>query len=82
MVKSLRLRALVPYALALGPHCEAPPMARRGARRKPTKTLHPKPRPKKVWLHLAPQLTRREIQKLQERAAADMRSIGVMWRSW
>jgi hypothetical protein len=28
------------------------------SRRKPTKTLHPKPREKKVRLRLAPQLTR------------------------
>jgi hypothetical protein len=46
------------------------------SRRKPTKTLRPKPREKKVRLRLAPQLTRSEIRQLQERAAADMRSIG------
>jgi hypothetical protein len=51
-------------------------MAARGTRRKPTKTLHPKPREKKVGLRLAPQLTRSEARQLQERAAADMRSIG------
>jgi hypothetical protein len=45
-------------------------------RRKPTKTLHPKPREKKVRLRVAPQLTRGEIRQLRERAAADMRSIG------
>jgi hypothetical protein len=31
---------------------------------KPTKTLHPKPREKTTRLRLAPQLTRREIQRL------------------
>jgi hypothetical protein len=36
-------------------------------RRKPTKTLRPKPREKKVRL---------QVKRLQERAAADMRSIG------
>jgi hypothetical protein len=45
------------------------------ARRKPTKTLHPKPREKKVRLQLAPQLTRAEIKRLQARAAGDMRSV-------
>jgi hypothetical protein len=45
-------------------------------RRKPTKTLHPKPREKKVRLRVAPQLTRAETRQFRERAAADMRSIG------
>jgi hypothetical protein len=45
-------------------------------RRKPTKTLHPKPREKKVRLQAHPQLTRSEIERLKARAAGDMRSIG------
>ena len=45
-------------------------------RRKPTKTLHPKPREKKVRLKAHPQLTRSEIKRLKARAAGDMRSIG------
>ncbi len=43
--------------------------------REPTKTLHPKPREKKVRLHLEPQLTQGEIQQLKARAAGDMRSV-------
>jgi hypothetical protein len=44
-------------------------------RRKPTKTLRPKPLPKKVRIHVTPQLTRGEIKRLQARAAGDMRSV-------
>ena len=51
-------------------------MAARRPRRKPTKFLHPKPKPKTVRLRVDPQLTRNEIKRLRERAAADMRSIG------
>jgi hypothetical protein len=45
------------------------------SRRKPTKTLRPKPRPKKIRLRLAPQLTRSEIRQLQARASDQIRSV-------
>ncbi len=45
------------------------------ARRKPTKTLRPKPARPKVRIHTTPKLTRSEFEKLQARAAAEMRSV-------
>ncbi len=45
------------------------------ARRKPTKTLRPKPSKRKVRIHTTPKLTRSEFEKLQARAAAEMRSV-------
>ena len=45
-------------------------------RRKPTKTLRPKPVEPKVRIHTAPKLTRSEIEKLQARAAGEGRSVG------
>ena len=44
------------------------------ARRKPTKTLWPKPVEPKVRIH-TPKLTRSEFEKLEARAAAEMRSV-------
>jgi hypothetical protein len=44
-------------------------------RRKPTKTLRPKPRERKVRLRLAPQLTRSEIGQLQARTTDQARSV-------
>ncbi len=44
------------------------------ASRKPTKTLRPTPVEPKVRIHTTPKLTRSEIEKLQARAAAEMRS--------
>ena len=45
------------------------------ARRKPTKTLRPKPARRKVRIHTTPKLTRSELKKLKARAAAEMRSV-------
>ena len=45
------------------------------ARRKPTKTLRPKPARPKVRIHTTPKLTPREFGKLQAQAAAEMRSV-------
>ena len=45
------------------------------ARRKPTKTLRPKPARPKVRIHTTPKLTPSEFEKLQARAAAEMRSV-------
>ena len=45
------------------------------ARRKPTKTLRPKPVESKVRIHTTPKLTRSEFKKLQARAAAEARSV-------
>ncbi len=45
------------------------------ARRKPTKTLRPKPSRRKVRIHTTPKLTRSEFEKLEARAAAEMRSV-------
>ncbi len=45
------------------------------ARRKPTKTLRPKPVERKVRIHTTPKLTRSEFEKLQTRAAGEMRSV-------
>jgi len=45
------------------------------ARRKPTKTLRPKPAEPKARIHTTPKLTRSEFEKLQARAAAEMRSV-------
>ena len=45
------------------------------ARRKPTKTLRPKPAERKLRIHTTPKLTRHEFEKLQARAAAEMRSV-------
>ena len=45
------------------------------ARRKPTKTLRPKPARPKVRIHTTPKLTRSEFEKLQARAAAEARSV-------
>ncbi len=39
------------------------------ARRKPTKTLRPKPVERKVRIHTTPKLTRSEFEKLEARAA-------------
>ena len=44
-------------------------------RRKPTKTLLPKPVERKVRIHTTRKLTRREFEKLEARAAAEMRSV-------
>ena len=44
-------------------------------RRKPIKTLRPKPVEPTVRIHTTPKLTRSEIEKLQARAAAEMRSV-------
>ncbi len=44
-------------------------------RRKPTKSLRPKPARPKVRIHTTPKLTRSEFEKLQARAAAEMRSV-------
>ena len=46
------------------------------ARRKPSKTLRPKPVEPKVRIHTTPKLTRSEREKLQANAAAEMRSVG------
>ena len=45
------------------------------ARRKPTKTLRPRPVERKVRIHITPKLTPGEFEKLQARAAAEMRSV-------
>ncbi len=45
------------------------------ARRKPTKTLRPKPVKRKVRIHTTPKLTRSEYEELQSRAAAELRSV-------
>ncbi len=45
------------------------------ARRKPTKTLRPKPARPKVRIHTTPKLTPGEFQQLEARAAAEMRSV-------
>ena len=45
------------------------------ARRKPTKTLRPKPARRKVRVHTTPKLTPAEFEKLEARAAAEMRSV-------
>ncbi len=45
------------------------------ARRKPTKTLRPKPVEPKVRIHTAPKLTRSEFEKLEARVAAEARSV-------
>ncbi len=45
------------------------------ARRKPTKTLRPKPARPKVRIHTTPKLTRSEFEKLEARAATEMRSV-------
>ena len=45
-------------------------------RRKPTKTLRPKPAKRKVRIHTTPKLTRSEFEKLQATAAGEGRSVG------
>ncbi len=45
------------------------------ARRKPTKTLRPKPVEPKVRIHTTPKLTPSEFEQLQATAAGEMRSI-------
>ncbi len=44
-------------------------------RRKPRKTLRPKPVERKVRIHTTPKLTPSEFEKLEARAAAEMRSV-------
>jgi hypothetical protein len=42
---------------------------------RPRKTLHPKPKPQKTRLKVAPKLTREEVRRLQAGAKVNLRSI-------